>query len=44
MQAEYMRQLASREMIFALGPAGTGKDLPRRGAAVSQLMTAACSG
>ena len=25
MQGEYMRQLASRDIIFALGPAGTGK-------------------
>src|SRR5690606_4157215 len=24
-QADYMRQLASRDIIFALGPAGTGK-------------------
>jgi phosphate starvation-inducible PhoH-like protein len=39
MQADYMRQLASREMIFALGPAGTGKTYLAVAQAVSQLMT-----
>src|SRR5689334_1051334 len=38
-QAEYMRQLASRDMIFALGPAGTGKTYVAVAQAVSQLMT-----
>src|SRR6478735_9430682 len=38
-QAEYMRQLASHEMIFALGPAGTGKTYLAVAQAVSQLMT-----
>jgi phosphate starvation-inducible PhoH-like protein len=39
MQADYMRQLASREIIFALGPAGTGKTYVAVAQAVSQLMT-----
>jgi phosphate starvation-inducible PhoH-like protein len=39
MQAEYMRQLAGREMIFALGPAGTGKTYLAVAQAVSQLIT-----
>ena len=39
MQGEYMRQLASRDLIFALGPAGTGKTYLAVAQAVSQLMT-----
>ena len=39
MQADYMRQLASRDMIFALGPAGTGKTYLAVAQAVSQLIT-----
>src|SRR3569623_1988162 len=39
MQAEYMRQLASKDMIFALGPAGTGKTYVAGAQAVSQLIT-----
>src|SRR6187399_3752890 len=39
MQAEYMRQLATRDMIFALGPAGTGKTYLAVAQAVSQLLT-----
>jgi phosphate starvation-inducible PhoH-like protein len=39
MQAEYMRQLASKEVIFALGPAGTGKTYLAVAQAVSQLIT-----
>jgi phosphate starvation-inducible PhoH-like protein len=39
MQAEYMRQLASRDIIFALGPAGTGKTYLAVAQAVSQLIT-----
>jgi phosphate starvation-inducible protein PhoH and related proteins len=39
MQAEYMRQLASRDVIFALGPAGTGKTYLAVAQAVSQLIT-----
>ena len=39
MQAEYMQMLASREMIFALGPAGTGKTYLAVAQAVSQLIT-----
>ncbi len=39
MQGEYMRQLASREVIFALGPAGTGKTYLAVAQAVSQLIT-----
>lgn len=38
-QADYMRQLASRELIFALGPAGTGKTYLAVAQAVSQLIT-----
>ncbi len=39
MQGEYMRQLASKEIIFALGPAGTGKTYLAVAQAVSQLIT-----
>ncbi len=39
MQAEYMRQLTSRELIFALGPAGTGKTYLAVAQAVAQLIT-----
>ena len=39
MQGEYMRQLASKEIIFALGPAGTGKTYVAVAQAVSQLIT-----
>jgi phosphate starvation-inducible PhoH-like protein len=39
MQADYMRQLASRDVIFALGPAGTGKTYLAVAQAVSQLIT-----
>jgi phosphate starvation-inducible PhoH-like protein len=39
MQGEYMRQLASRDVIFALGPAGTGKTYLAVAQAVSQLIT-----
>jgi phosphate starvation-inducible protein PhoH and related proteins len=39
MQAEYMRHLASKDMIFALGPAGTGKTYVAVAQAVSQLIT-----
>jgi len=39
MQAEYMRQLASGDIIFALGPAGTGKTYVAVAQAVSQLIT-----
>jgi phosphate starvation-inducible protein PhoH and related proteins len=39
MQADYMRQLASRDMIFALGPAGTGKTYLAVAQAVSQLIS-----
>ena len=39
MQADYMRALASREVIFALGPAGTGKTYVAVAQAVSQLIT-----
>ena len=39
MQADYMRMLASRDMIFALGPAGTGKTYVAVAQAVSQLIT-----
>jgi phosphate starvation-inducible PhoH-like protein len=38
MQAEYMRQLASKDIIFALGPAGTGKTYLAVAQAVSQLI------
>jgi phosphate starvation-inducible PhoH-like protein len=39
MQAEYMRMLASRDIIFALGPAGTGKTYLAVAQAVAQLIT-----
>jgi phosphate starvation-inducible PhoH-like protein len=39
MQGEYMRQLASKDVIFALGPAGTGKTYLAVAQAVSQLIT-----
>ena len=39
MQIEYMRALASHDIIFALGPAGTGKTYLAVAQAVSQLMT-----
>jgi phosphate starvation-inducible PhoH-like protein len=39
MQGEYMRHLASKEIIFALGPAGTGKTYLAVAQAVSQLIT-----
>jgi phosphate starvation-inducible PhoH-like protein len=39
MQTEYMRHLASKEIIFALGPAGTGKTYLAVAQAVSQLIT-----
>jgi phosphate starvation-inducible PhoH-like protein len=39
MQGEYMRQLASKDIIFALGPAGTGKTYLAVAQAVSQLIT-----
>ncbi len=39
MQIEYMRALASRDIIFALGPAGTGKTYVAVAQAVSQLIT-----
>ncbi len=39
MQIEYMRALASRDVIFALGPAGTGKTYVAVAQAVSQLIT-----
>ena len=38
-QIEYMRALARSDMIFALGPAGTGKTYLAVAQAVSQLMT-----
>ena len=38
-QAAYMRQLTSNEMIFALGPAGTGKTYVAVAQAVAQLIT-----
>ena len=39
MQATYMRQLARDEIIFALGPAGTGKTYLAVAQAVAQLIT-----
>ncbi|NMW31831.1 PhoH family protein [Altererythrobacter sp. RZ02] len=39
MQATYMRQLAREDVIFALGPAGTGKTYVAVAQAVSQLIT-----
>ena len=38
-QIEYMRHLAREDMIFALGPAGTGKTYVAVAQAVSQLIT-----
>ncbi|HEX8388980.1 MAG TPA: PhoH family protein [Sphingomonas sp.] len=38
-QAAYMRALASSDMIFALGPAGTGKTYVAVAQAVAQLIT-----
>ena len=39
MQIDYMRALASKDIIFALGPAGTGKTYVAVAQAVSQLIT-----
>ena len=39
MQIEYMRSLLKNDIIFALGPAGTGKTYLAVAQAVSQLMT-----
>ena len=39
MQTEYMRHLASKDIIFALGPAGTGKTYLAVAQAVSQLIS-----
>ncbi len=38
-QAHYMRELTTHDMIFALGPAGTGKTYIAVAQAVSQLIT-----
>ena len=38
-QAHYMRELTANEMIFALGPAGTGKTYVAVAQAVAQLIT-----
>jgi phosphate starvation-inducible PhoH-like protein len=38
-QIEYMRMLASKDVIFALGPAGTGKTYVAVAQAVSQLIS-----
>jgi phosphate starvation-inducible PhoH-like protein len=38
-QAHYMRELTNNDMIFALGPAGTGKTYLAVAQAVSQLIT-----
>ncbi|MEA1085778.1 PhoH family protein [Sphingomonas sp. CD22] len=38
-QAHYMRELSTNDMIFALGPAGTGKTYIAVAQAVSQLIT-----
>ena len=38
-QAHYMRELTTNEMIFALGPAGTGKTYIAVAQAVAQLIT-----
>jgi len=38
-QAHYMRELTTNEMIFALGPAGTGKTYLAVAQAVAQLIT-----
>jgi phosphate starvation-inducible PhoH-like protein len=39
MQIEYMQALAAKDIIFALGPAGTGKTYVAVAQAVSQLIT-----
>ncbi len=39
MQVDYMKALAAKDMIFALGPAGTGKTYVAVAQAVSQLIT-----
>src|SRR3546814_10231290 len=39
MQAHYMRELVGNDMIFALGPAGTGKTYVAVAQAVAQLIT-----
>ncbi|HEX8301557.1 PhoH family protein [Sphingomonas sp.] len=39
MQTHYMRELVSNDMIFALGPAGTGKTYLAVAQAVAQLIT-----
>jgi phosphate starvation-inducible PhoH-like protein len=39
MQAAYMRELVNNDMIFALGPAGTGKTYLAVAQAVAQLIT-----
>jgi phosphate starvation-inducible PhoH-like protein len=39
MQIDYMKALGSKDMIFALGPAGTGKTYLAVAQAVSQLIT-----
>jgi phosphate starvation-inducible PhoH-like protein len=39
MQIDYMKSLASHDMIFALGPAGTGKTYLAVAQAVAQLIT-----
>ncbi len=39
MQGDYMRQLVSRDIIFSLGPAGTGKTYLAVAQAISQLIT-----
>jgi phosphate starvation-inducible PhoH-like protein len=39
MQATYMRELVTNDMIFALGPAGTGKTYVAVAQAVAQLIT-----
>jgi phosphate starvation-inducible protein PhoH and related proteins len=39
MQIDYMRALASKDIIFALGPAGTGKTYVAVAQAVSQLIS-----
>jgi phosphate starvation-inducible PhoH-like protein len=38
-QIDYMRQLGSKDMVFALGPAGTGKTYLAVAQAVAQLIT-----
>ncbi|WP_265571299.1 PhoH family protein [Sphingomicrobium nitratireducens] len=42
MQTSYMHALAKQDMIFALGPAGTGKTYLAVAQAVSMLITGAC--